>query len=305
MASKVMTLSEAVGRFVHDGDTVAMGTALEPMIPFAAGHEIIRSQKRKLNLVGPISDLLFDQLIGAGCVEKITGAWVGNVSEGSGYNYRRAVEAGIPNPVKIDDHSNFTLALSLLAAQMGVPFLPTYTILGTDLMNRQQTFKEMRCPVTGDRLAAVPALHPDVTVLQIQRSDEQGNAHIWGNLGVSKEAAFAAKRIILCVEEIVDSDIITRDPGRTIVPGFLVDAVVHAPWGAHPSPMPGYYNRDHAHFGEYHKRTKVRDEFLDWLREWVTDLQGRAEYCEKLGKAKRESLRIKHPAPSLPVEYGY
>lgn len=304
LKDKVLSMEEAIGRFVNHGNTVVMGAALEPMIPFAAAHEMIRQGIRDLTLVGPISDILFDQLIGAGCVRRIIGAWVGNVSEGSGYNFRRAVEEGVPQPIEVQDHSNFTLALSLLAGQLGVPFLPARTLLGSDLLHANRSFRVMECPFSGDRLLLVPAVRPDVTVLHLPRADAQGNGQVWGSTGVTKEAALASQRVILVVEEVVERDVISRDPSRTLVPGFRVDAVVEERWGAHPSPVPGHYNRDHHFYTRYHLETKERDGFLRWMDEWVVEVRSRKEYLRRLGKDYLRGFRIRTPYLSEPVEYG-
>ena len=227
--SKLLTLSEAIQRFIPDGTSVAMGLSLESLIPFAAAHEIIRQHKRNLTLIGPISDMLFDQLIGAQCVHEIKAAWVGNVITGSGYNFRRGIETG---SLKIEDHSNLTLALALRAGAMGVSFMPTLTALGSDLFKTNANLKEMDCPFTGDRLTAVAAIKPDVTVVHVQRSDEYGNAHAWGNLGVTRDACLASRHVILTAEEIVSPDIISRDPNRVFTPCFRVKAVVSLPGAA-------------------------------------------------------------------------
>ena len=199
---KLCSLKEAIRRFVPDGSSVAMGLQLESMIPFAAGHEIIRQGKRDVTLVGPISDVLFDQLIGAGCVRKVIAAWVGNVMMGSAYNFRRAIEEGIPHPLEMVDHSNFTMALALHAAALGIPFLPTYTACGSDLFGRNPDLVELEAPFTGKKIGAVRALAPDVAIVQVQRADVFGNAHLWGNLGVAPDAARAASRVILVAEKI-------------------------------------------------------------------------------------------------------
>src|SRR3990172_5211092 len=240
--TKLVSLREAIAQFIPDGSTVVIGVGLESCIPFAAGHEIIRQRKRDLTLVGPISDILFDQLIGAGCARRVRAAWVGNVITGSGYNFRRAVETGA---VDVEDHSNLTLALALRAGAMGVSFMPTRTALGSDLFKTNPSLKTIVCPFTGDTLTAVAAIVPDVAIVHVQRADEFGNAHAWGNLGVTREACLASRRVIVTAEEIVAPAVIASDPNRVFTPGFRVSAVAHAPWGAHPSPVPGHYNRDH------------------------------------------------------------
>src|SRR3990170_199050 len=284
MAPKIFSMKEAISRFIEDGDSIAMGTALETAIPFAVGHEIIRQGKKDLTLVGPISDMFFDQLIGSGCIKKVIAAWVGNVIIGVGYNMRRAVEAGVPRKIELEDHTNFTIALSLHAGGLGIPFIPTKSLLGTEMMKGASPFKEMECPFTNEKLALVPALRPEVAIVQAQRADEEGNTHYWGGAGVTKEAVLAAKKVIVVVEEVVSKVLIRRDPNRTLIPGFLVNAVVPEPWGAHPSPIQGYYNRDHQEYITYHSRSKERDGYLEWAGKWVLGVKDRQEYLELLGE---------------------
>jgi len=302
---KLCSLEEAIARFVPDAASVAMGLQLESMIPFAAGHEIIRQGKRDLTLIGPISDILFDQMIGAGCARKIVAAWVGNVMMGSAYNFRRALEQGIPQPVEMVDHTNFTIALALHAAALGVPFLPTYTATGSDLFGRNPDLVEWAAPVTGERMAAVRALSPDVAILQAQRADAYGNAHVWGNLGAAPDAARAARHVIVVAEEIVSSKVIASDPNRTVIPGFLVAAVVQTPYGAHPSPVQGYYNRDNRYYQEYHRQTKTREEFEAWLRQWVLGARGRDEYLGLLGPERVEGLKVRKHAYAARTDFGH
>ncbi len=301
---KVMPLDEAVSRFVRDGMVVAVGTGLESCIPFAAGHEIIRQDRRTLTLVGPISDILFDQLIGAGCVSTVIAAWVGNVGAGTAYNFRRAVEEGIPQPLAVEDHSNLTVALAVSAAAMGVPYLPTRTALGSDIVVEHPRLRAVTCPFTGERLLAVGALAPDVTILHVQRCDRQGNAHLWGNLGISLEAARAAGTVLLTCEEVVADEIITSDPNRTLVPGFLVSAVSVVPYGSHPSPTQGYVNRDDRFYDEYHTETRTREGFLAWLDRMVLTTGGHPGYLRRLGEARVAALRPRMERPAAAVSYG-
>jgi glutaconate CoA-transferase subunit A len=302
---KIFSMREAISRFVEAGDSVAMGTALEAAIPFAAGHEMIRQGKRNLTLIGPISDILFDQMIGSGCVKKVIAAWVGNVIMGVGYNMRRAVEQGIPRKIEVVDYTNFSMSLALHAGALGIPFIPTKTLLGTGMMKANHTFKEMKCPYTSERLALVPALRPDVAIVQAQRADEEGNAHFWGGSGVTKEAALAARKVIVVVEEIVSKKVIQKDPNRTLIPGFLVSALVQEPWGAHPSPVQGYYNRDHGHYIAYHQESGDRKSYLKWLEAWVLGVKDRKGYVGRLGKRKIAALAAKRHRRSMPVDYGY
>src|SRR5438876_7589242 len=303
--SKLMTMGEAVARYVPDGSSVAISLALEPLIPFAAAHEIIRQQRRNLTLIGPISDILFDQLIGAGCVERVTAAWAGNVSEGLGYCYRRATEKAIPRAITIEEHSNFTIGLALLAASLGSPYIPTRSTLGSDIPGHNSAFRQEQSPLDGTPLLLVPALRPDVTIVHVQRSDEDGNAHLWGNVGICEEAMLAAKDVILVAEEIVPREVILSDPNRVLGPSFKVRAVVHEPWGAHPSAVQGYTNRDHAYYHEYHERTRTLDGFQDWPEEWVLQLPARADYVKKLGKERVRGLGVKEHRYAAPVDYGY
>lgn len=304
-ASKVVSMQQAVAQHVPDGASVLLGAQLEQMIPFAAGHEMIRLRKRNLALVGPISDILFDQMIGAGCVARVQAAWVGNVSAGMGYCFRRAIEQSIPHAVEMVDYSNFTLALALHAGALGAPFLPTYSTLGSDLLKGNGEMREFGSPLSGEKLVAVPALTPDVAVIHAQRADKHGNTHIWGNLGVAVDGARAAKKVVVVVEEIVAPEVISSDPNRTLIPGFLVTAVVHEPRGAHPSPVQGYYGRDHAFFHQYHEQSRKLEDFQRWLDRWVLGVSGREEYVSLLGECRVESLGIREHAYSAPADFGY
>jgi glutaconate CoA-transferase, subunit A len=304
-ASKLVSMQQAIAQHVPSGSMVMIGAQLEQMIPFAAGHEIIRQGRRDLTLVGPISDILFDQMIGAGCVSRVMAAWVGNASAGMGYCFRRAVEEGIPRAIETVDHTNLTLALALHAAAMGVPFMPTYTTLGSDLLKRNGNLREFSSPVNEERLVAVRALRPDVAILHVQRADAAGNAHLWGNLGVAIDGARASRKVIVVAEEIVAPEVIASDPNRTLIPGFLVTAVVHEPWGAHPSPVQGYYGRDHAFFHEYHDQTRELDGFERWISQWIAGVSSRPAYLKQMGDSRADSLRVREHALSVPVDFGF
>ncbi len=312
--SKLKTIREAIAELVPDGCSVAMGLQMEQMIPFAAGHEIVRQKKRGLTLIGPISDILFDQMIGAGCAERVIAAWVGNVMMGSAYNFRREVEGG---RVKVTNMTNFAVALALQAAAMGVPFLPTHSALGADLAKDNEFFQEIESPfaeadgrdarphTNKDKLHAVKALAPDVTIVHVQRADQQGNAHCWGNFGVMIEGVRAAKKVIVVAEEIVAPEIIASDPNRTVIPGFLVSAVVECPMGAHPSPVQGYYKRDDAFFRQYHEQTKTQAEFDAWSARWVSGVPDRAAYVKQLGDCRVKDLGVKQHAYAAAADFGY
>jgi glutaconate CoA-transferase subunit A len=303
--NKITTLPSAIREVVRDGDCVALGLCLESLIPFAAGHEIIRQGKKNLTLVGPISDMLFDQLIGAGCVQEVIAAWVGNVGAGLGHNFRRALEDGVPRQVAMQDHSNFTLALALKAAALGVSFLPTHTAGGSDIVRNAAAFRPVTCPFTAAQLTAVKAVVPHVAILHVQRADPFGNAHLWGNLGVAIEAAYAAERVVLTCEEVVEREVIMADPNRTLIPGILVDAVVPEPFGAHPSPVQGFWQRDDTQFLHYHETSREREGFIAWLQEWVVRIPDRQAYRAQLGEAHVKKLQVSSQRfPVGKVNYG-
>lgn len=287
--SKVTPLADAVRRFVPDGARVALGCALEPAIPFAFVYELIRAERRDLRLVGPISDIAFDMLIGAGCVAEVDAAWIGNVSAGLGHCYRRSMEQGIPRRIVVRDHSNFSIGLALLSASLGSPYIPTRSLLGSDIARANGTFREADSPFDGGRLLLVPAIEPDVTVLAVHRSDAQGNAQYRGPRGVAREAALAAKRVIVIAEEVVGADQIRRDPDSTIVPALKVAAVVEQPGACHPSPLQGRYARDHEFFHEYHVRSRSEGGFEAWVAEWVRGVVDHDAYLARLG-ARWEAL---------------
>jgi glutaconate CoA-transferase, subunit A len=301
--SKLTTMREAVASLVPDGASVALGLQMEQNIPFAAGHEIIRQKKRGLRLIGPISDILFDQMIAGGCVSEIVAAWVGNVMMGSAYNFRRAAESGA---IKVFNMTNFSIALGLQAGAMGVPFIPTRTAMGSDVPKGNHFFYGIFSPFEGkEPLLAVRAINPDVTIVHAQRADAEGNAHNWGSFGVMLEAVRAAKHVIVVAEEIVDPDVIASDPNRTVIPGFLVSAVVECPYGAHPSPVQGYYKRDDAFFREYHQQTKSPAESDSWLARWVHGVADCEQYVELLGGMRVEALGVKQHAYAAATDYGY
>ena len=301
---KLRSLSEAIAVDVQDGMSIAMGCGLESLIPFAASYEMIRQRKTNLTLIGPISDMQFDQLIGAGCVKKIIASWVGNVAAGLGHNYRRAAEAGIPNAIEIEEHSNFTIGLGLQAAATGLPFMPTKTVKGSDFRKGEQ-FSLVRCPFTNEELVAVRAICPDVAILHVQRADAEGNAHIWGNFGVMREAALAAKKVILTCEEIVHHDVILSDPNRTVIPGFIVSSVVYEPLGSHPSPTQGYARRDDDFYFAYHKATRSREGFEQWLKKWVVGVKDHHAFLDLLGRERLEKLKPQGNLFAPTVSFNY
>ncbi|HEX6488068.1 MAG TPA: CoA-transferase [Candidatus Dormibacteraeota bacterium] len=289
-------MAEAISRFVPDGAQVAMSTALEPLIPFAAGHEMIKQGRRDLTLIGPISDALFDQLIGAGCVARVVAAWVGNVSEGLGHCYRRAVETREPRAIEVRDHSNFSISLALWAAAWNLPYVPTRTLVGSDIPRGNPGLEARQGDV---RIAPV---RPDVAVLHVQRADVAGRAHVWGPLGITEEAGLAAERVILTCEELAGEEVLLSDPNRVLLPETKVVAVVHAPGGAHPSPVQGFWKRDHAFYRDYAARSRSAEGFREWLGERVLGVRDRAEYVSRF--VDREGLAIRRHRFSAPVDYG-
>jgi len=302
---KVLPLAEAVRRYVTPGSRVALGTCLEQMIPFAATHEVMRQGVGDLDLVGPVSDICFDQLIGAGLARRVTAAWVGNVMMGSAYAYRRAAERGEPRAIEIVEFSNFTLALALHAAAIGAPFIPTRSALGSDLIARNPYLAVIENPLGGGPVLAVKPLVLDVAIIHAQRADTHGNAVLWGSLGITPDAARAARAVLVTAEEIVTPEELRRDPNRVVVPGILVAAVSEARWGAHPSPAQGYYRRDHEAYAAYHEATKSAAGYAAWKREWVDGVADLGAYVAKLGNERVHALIPAEHRFAAPVDYGY
>ena len=304
MQSKLTDLKTAIASLIHDGDSVVLGAGLETAIPFCATYELIRQGKRRLHMVAPISDASTDMLIGAGCVAEVTGAWIGNVSGGLGHNYRRAAEKSAPNAIRIHDHSNFSLGMALLAGGYGMPYVALRSLLGSDILKSNSDFKVAENPFApGEPVVLAPPLRPDVAIFCVQRADEAGNSHYWGSSGVTQEAAFAADRVILIADEIVDAQVIASDPSRCLIPGFRVAAVCHVSGGCHPSPLTGCWKRDNDFFNDYHARSRDPDGFAAWLKDWVLDCTDHAAYCAKLGMTA-DALRIKGEILAAPANYS-
>lgn len=289
-------LTDAVSR-IDDGSTVAAGLALEHAIPFAVGHELARQGTGDLTLVGPISDMLFDQLVGCGLVSGVRAAWVGNVSAGSGYNFRRAVEN---DAIDVENHSNLSVALALEAAAMGVPYLPTRSLLGSDIA-AEPHFRTADDPFGGEPVVQVPAISPDWALVHVQRAAPTGDAHFWGNAGVTLEAVRAADSVLLTAEEVVDLDVIKSDPNRVAITREQVDHVAEVPLGAHPSPVTGHYNRDSEVYVEYAEQTREPEGFEAWAEEWIYGVADRAAYREQVDQ---DSLAVTEPTTAAEVTYG-
>jgi glutaconate CoA-transferase, subunit A len=264
--SIVTSLRDAVAEHVHDGDTVAM-EGFTHLIPFAAGHEIIRQGQRDLHLVRMTPDVIYDQLIGTGQVRKLTFSWGGNPGVGSLHRFRDAVERGWPHPIEIEEHSHAGMATRYAAGAAGLPFGTLRGYVGTDLMAHSTSIANIECPFTGERLTAVPAINPDVTLIHAQRADRNGNVQIWGLVGIQKEAVLAARRAIVTVEEIVDE--LTPVAGAIVLPSWVLAAVCEVPGGAHPSFAMSYSVRDNDFYQSWDDIAKDRDRFCAWVDEHV------------------------------------
>lgn len=300
--AKLMSMAEAIGRFVDDGAVVVI-EGFTHLISFAAGHEIIRQKKRDLTLCRLTPDLIYEQMIAAGCARKLVFSWAGNPGAGPLYALRRAVEQGIPHPLEIEEYSHFGMVARFQAGAARLPFLPLRTFTGSDLPRVNAQIREVVCPYTGERLATVPALNPDVAIVHVQRADAFGNCQVWGLLGVQKEAAFAAAKVIVVAEEIVEEAVIRADPNRTLLPGFIVSAVVHEPWGCHPSFAQGFYDRDNDFYVAWREISQEPAKLEAWLDEWVFGVADRAAYVQKMSE-RLTRLRAREQF-SAPVNYGY
>ncbi|MGH7888861.1 MAG: CoA transferase subunit A [Candidatus Binatia bacterium] len=302
METKLMGMEQAIGRFVHDGDVIVI-EGFTHLICFAAAHEIIRQRRRELTLCRLTPDLIYDQLIGAGCARKLVFSWAGNPGAGPLYALRRAVENGIPNPLELEEYSHYGMVARLTAGAAKLPFYPLRNYMGSDLPRVNPQIKKVACPFTGEELAAVPALNPDTAIIHAQRADENGNAQIWGLIGVQKEAAFAARNTIVVAEEIVDESVIRSDPNRTLIPGLIVDAVVREPFGCHPSYAQGYYDRDNDFYIRWREISKDVAQFNSYLDEWIYGVRDRGEYVERMATSLA-GLKA-HDRFCEPVNYGY
>lgn len=267
--AKFLSLAAAVEANLRDGDCVAM-EGFTHLIPYAAGHEVIRQRRKNLTLIRMTPDLLYDQLIGMGAVEKLVFSWGGNPGVGSLHRLRDAVENGWPRPLAIEEHSHAAMACAYDAGAAGLPFAVMRGYIGADLPKVNPNIKSVTCPFTGEVLAAVPAIRPDVAMIHALKADRQGNVLLAGIVGVQKEAVLAAKRSIVTVEEIVD-ELAPPSPNSIILPHWTVGAVVAVPGGAFPSYAHGYYKRDNAFYIAWDKIARERDSFLAWMRTHVIE----------------------------------
>ncbi len=300
-ASKVLSMKDAIARHVRDGDTVVI-EGFTHLICFAAGHEIIRQRRKDLTLARLTPDLIYDQMIAAGCARKLVFSWAGNPGVGSLHAFRRAVEGKGP-PLELEEYSHFGMVARFQAGAARLPFWTLRDYAGTDLPTVNPLIRSVICPYTGEQLATVPALNPDVTIVHAQRADRDGNTQIWGLLGVQKEAAFASQRVIVVVEDLVDTAVIRADPNRTLIPGIVVSAVVVEPWGAHPSYAHGYYDRDNDFYVAWEAISREPQKLSAYLDEYVHGVPDRAAYLAKYpGLTARLTARSQVCAG---VNYGF
>ena len=300
---KIASMRDAVSELVSDGDTVAI-EGFTHLICFAAGHEIIRQRRRDLTLCRLTPDLVYDQMIGAGVARKLVFSWLGNPGVGSLHAVRRSVEKGEPHGIEIEEYSHFGMVCRYMAGASRLPFFPLRSYDQSDLPTANPRIVPIASPYDpDDTVYAVPPLNPDVTIVHAQRANADGDAQIWGLLGCQKEAAFAAERVIVVCEELVDERVVRADPNRTVIPGLIVDAVVVEPGACHPSYAQGYYDRDNRFYLEWDVVARDPATLEAWLKEWVYDLDTHADYLEKLGAERWDSLKPGE-AWSGQVNYG-
>jgi glutaconate CoA-transferase subunit A len=301
-ASKVASMRDAVAELVRDGDTLAI-EGFTHLISFAAGHEVIRQRRRDLTLCRLTPDVVYDQMVGAGVARKLVFSWLGNPGVGSLHAIRRRVEHEDPAPLELEEYSHFGMVGRYAAGAANLPFWPLRSYFESDLPRVNPNIRQVASPFGGEPVYAVPPLNPDVAIVHAQRADRHGNAQVWGLTGCQKEAAFAASRVIVVVEELVGEEVVRADPNRTLIPGIKVDAVVVCPRGAHPSYAQGYYDRDNRFYLEWDAISRDRERLAAWLDEWVHGTSDHQEYVAKLGEDRWAEL-IPAPAPSGVVDYG-
>jgi glutaconate CoA-transferase, subunit A len=289
LSSKVTSLAESIRAHIHDGDMI-YAAGFTHLIPFAAGQEIIRQKKRNLTLVRATPDLIYDQMIAAGCAKKVIFSWAGNPGVGSLRVFRKAVER---KEIEIEEYTHFGMVMALTAGASNLPFMPLRSNIGSDLPTANPKIKQIECPYTGEIISTVPAITPDVAIIHAQRASINGDVQVWGIAGEQKEAAFASKRVIVTVEEIVDEEVVRSTPQLTVIPAFKVAALSVVPFGAHPSYAHGYYERDNDWYQEW-DRLSAKDELITkYFDEWVYGLRDREEYLQKLPAERREKLMLK------------
>ncbi|NCN26884.1 CoA transferase subunit A [bacterium] len=301
--TKLVSLKEAVAECVQDEDTLVI-EGFTHLICHAAGHEIIRQKKKNLTLARLTPDTVYDQMIEAGVCKKLVFSWAGNPGVGSLHAVRRHTEAKYTERIELEEYSHGGMMTRLQAGSMGQPFGMIQSFNGTDIPKVNPAIKEITCPYTQKKIQTVPALNPDVCVVHVQRADKNGNAQVWGLMGTQKESAFAAKKVIVVAEEIVEASVIRRDPNRTLIPEVIVDCVVHEPWGCHPSFAQGYYDRDNDFYVNWDVISRDSKTYADWLNEFVYSSENHADYMKKLGTKTMERLKAKSRMCEG-VDYGY
>ena len=297
--TKLVPLSDAIATYVNDGDVV-YAAGFTHLIPFAAGHEIIRQGKKELTLARATPDLIYDQMVAAGCARKVIFSYMGNPGVGSLRIVRSSIEQG---KLEWEEYSHFGMITRLQAGASGLPFLPMKQTGATDLEAVNPNIKRIPDPFGGKDVIVVSALNPDVAIVHVQRADADGNAHLWGIIGEQKEAAFAVRKVILTAEEIVDESVIRSDPNRTMIPGIVVSAVCHVPFACHPSYAQGYYDRDNEFYLAWDKISESAGATKEYLDEWVYGVKDRNEYWEKLGAQTHKRLEVLEQM-SQPINYG-
>jgi glutaconate CoA-transferase subunit A len=280
--NKLVSMTEAIRDAVRPGESVVVD-GFTHLIGFAAAHEIIRQGIKDLTAIRLTPDLVYDQMIEAGCVKKMVFSWAGNPGVGSLHALRRRSQADSSNRLELEEYSHFGMVARFLAGSAGLPFGILRNYAGTNIPDVNPLIRTIECPYTGERLATVPAIRPDVSILHCQRADREGNAQVWGLMGTQKEAAFASKRVIVVAEEIVETSLIRKDPNRTLIPSIVVDHVVHEPWGAHPSYVQGYYDRDNDFYVAWDDISKNVETYSNYLEEFVYGVKDRAGYKTKTG----------------------
>jgi glutaconate CoA-transferase subunit A len=300
--SKVASMRDAIATLVRDGDSVAI-EGFTHLICFAAGHEIIRQRRRDLTLVRMTPDVIYDQMIGAGVARKLVFSWLGNPGVGGLHAIRRVSE-GPGATLELEEYSHYGMVGRYIAGATNLPFFPLRSYYETDMPVANPRIRALTSPYGDEQVYVVPPLRPDVTIVHAQRADASGNAQMWGLLGAQKEAAFAADRVIVVVEELVDESVIRADPNRTVIPGLIVDAVVVEPFGAHPSYAQGHYDRDNTFYVKWDTVSRDAAGLDAWLEEWVHGLSGRTEYMDRLGPEVRERLMPSGHAPAGAIDYG-
>jgi glutaconate CoA-transferase subunit A len=300
---KIVTMTEAIKNAVTPGCELYL-EGFTHLISFAAGHEIIRQGIKDLTAIRLTPDLVYDQLIEAGLVKKLVFSWAGNPGVGSLHALRRRSQKDSVSKIEMEEYSHFGMVARSIAGSAGLPFGTLKNFGGTHIADSNPKIKSIICPYTNEEFATVPALNPDVAVIHVQRADKEGNSQVWGLMGTQKEIAFASKRVIIVAEEIVETSLIRRDPNRTLIPGILVDHVVHEPWGCHPSYAQGYYDRDNDFYVKWEEISRDPKTYQDYLNEFVYGVKDRNGYLKKMGNNLIDRLKAK-PRKCEGVDYGY